>query len=677
MYRMAVTVVVALGLVGCAQILGVNDVTVGIGGQVRGLWDGTNGVALRLQASGTDALLTVNTNGVFHFAELLDPGTSYTVTVATNPVQHTCVVDGGGNGMVADTDGTSVSIVCRGPSTSIALSGPWSWTFDPTQATQTLAGSIAMQDVALTVSGSELSSASVNGVEAVLGQPTPALALPLGTMMVSVAVIARSGLSKTYQLVFDRGTAVLEQAMYGKASNAGRGDGFGSSVALSGDILAVGALFEASGATGVNPAGGQADNSAGGAGAVYVFVRSGTTWTQQAYLKASNAGTVDNFGSSVALFGDTLAVGSIGEASGVTGVNPVGGQADNSAPGAGAVYVFKRSGTTWTQQAYLKASNTGAGDNFGRSVALSGDTLAVGSIGEASGATGVNRAGGQADNSAPGAGAVYVFERSGTTWTQQAYLKASNTGAGDFFGTSVALSGDMLAVGAAGESSEATGVNPAGGQADNSAPGAGAVYVFERSGTTWTQQVYLKASNTGAVDNFGWSVALSGDTLAVGAYGEDSAAIGVNPVGGQADNRANQAGAVYVFERSGTTWTQQAYLKASNTGAPDSFGFSVALCRDTLAVGALLEASGATGVNPVGGQVDNSAFEAGAVYVFVRSGTTWTQQVYLKGSNTKAPDSFGNSVALSADTLVVGVSYDFTGESAPGGNDAGAVYVFR
>jgi len=186
-------------LTGCAQLIGLDNVVVKyyIGGQVRGLWDGADGVALRLQAPGTDTLLPVAANGAFQFPELFAPGTPYTVTVGTNPMQHTCVVDAGGDGMVAGADVTSVSIACTGPATSIALSGPWGWTFDPTKETQTFAGSIAMQDVVLAVSGSELSSASVNGVGATLGQPMPALALPLGTVMVPVAVTARSGLSKT------------------------------------------------------------------------------------------------------------------------------------------------------------------------------------------------------------------------------------------------------------------------------------------------------------------------------------------------------------------------------------------------------------------------------------------------------------------------------------------------
>ncbi|MEK6642277.1 MAG: FG-GAP repeat protein, partial [Planctomycetota bacterium] len=215
------------------------------------------------------------------------------------------------------------------------------------------------------------------------------------------------------------------------------------------------------------------------------------------------------------------------------------------------------------QQAYLKASNTEAGDYFGHSVAVSGDTVVVGAPLEDSNATGVD--GDQADNSAGDSGAAYVFVRSGGVWSQQAYLKASNTGDGDEFGISVALSGDTLVAGATAEDSNATGVN--GDQADNSAPRSGAAYVFVRSGGVWSQQAYLKASNTGATDEFGFSVAVSGDTAVVGASFEDSNATGVN--GDQADNSAADSGAAYVFVRSGGVWSQQAYLKASNTGATD------------------------------------------------------------------------------------------------------------
>src|SRR6266705_2053097 len=391
----------------------------------------------------------------------------------------------------------------------------------------------------------------------------------------------------------------------------------------------------------------------------------------QAYVKASNTGAADEFGFAVALSsdGNTLVVGAPDEAS-------AGIETDNSAPSAGAVYVYTRSGATWTQQAYIKASNAEAGDQFGTSVALSsnGNTLAVGAIGEASALTGVtagivNET--TAGNAAPGAGAVYVFTRIAGTWSQQAYVKASNTGAADNFGSSVALSGDgsTLAVGAIGE--------------DGSAAEAGAVYVFTRDlGGVWSQQApIVSASNAGALDLFGFSVALSGDgnTLAVGAIGEASA-IGVTPT----DNTAPSAGAVYVFTRSGTTWPQQAYVKASTIGAGDQFGFSVALSSDgnTLAVGAIGEASAATVID--GNQTDNTAPDAGAVYVYTRSGTTWAQQSYVKASNTGAGDHFGTSAALSSDgtTLAVGATGEDSSVTGINGNQAdnsapgaGAVYV--
>ena len=468
---------------------------------------------------------------------------------------------------------------------------------------------------------------------------------------------------------------IFAQQAYLKASNTGGGasDEFGYSVAVSGDTVVVGAVGEASNATGVN--GNQADNSAPASGAAYVFVRSGTTWSQQAYLKASNTGADDYFGWSLAVAGDTVVVGAFGDSSNATGVN--GNQADNSASASGAAYVFVRSGTTWSQQAYLKASNTGLGDNFGDAVAVAGDTVVVGARHEASNATGVN--GNQADNSATDSGAVYVFVRSGTAWSQQAYLKASNTGLGDNFGNAVAVAGDTVVVGARHEASNATGVN--GNQADNSALISGAAYVFVRSAGVWSQQAYLKASNTGGSDRFGYSVAVAGDTVVVGAGYEDSNATGVN--GNQADNSASNAGAAYVFVRSGTTWSQQAYLKASNTGMFDLFGVSVAVSGDTVVVGAFFEASNATGVN--GNQADNSASYSGAAYVFVRSGTTWSQQAYLKASNTGggAGDFFGSSVAVSGDTVVVVASGESSNATGVNGNQAdnsapasGAAYVF-
>ncbi|NVB39305.1 DUF4215 domain-containing protein [Pseudenhygromyxa sp. WMMC2535] len=477
--------------------------------------------------------------------------------------------------------------------------------------------------------------------------------------------------------------SLAEAVGYFKASNTDAYDEFGYSVALSddGNTLAVGANQESSYATGIG--GNQANDYASYSGAVYVFVRNGGAWSQEAYVKASNTGAYDRFGWSLALSGDgnTLAVGAW-EDSNATGIG--GNQADNSASGSGAVYVFVRNGGAWSQEAYVKASNTGAQDQFGDSLALSGDgnTLAVGAD-EDSNATGIG--GNQADNSASDSGAVYVFVRNGGAWSQEAYVKASNTSAEDWFGVRVALSGDgnTLAVGASGEDSNATGIG--GNQANNSRSGSGAVYVFVRNGGAWSQEAYVKASNTGAGDQFGDSVALSGDgnTLAVGAHWENSNATGIG--GNQANNSNSGSGAVYVFVRNGGAWSQEAYVKASNTGDDDYFGDSVALSGDgnTLAVGAYGEDSNATGIG--GNQANNSATRSGAVYVFVRNGSAWSQEAYVKASNTGASDHFGERMTLSGDgnTLAVGAHREDSNATGIGGNQAadsasasGAVYLY-
>ncbi len=475
----------------------------------------------------------------------------------------------------------------------------------------------------------------------------------------------------------------IAQQAYLKASNTGGGvgfnpgDNFGYSVAISGDTVVVGAFREDSSATGVD--GDQNNEGATDSGAAYVFTRSGSTWSQQAYLKASNTEAQDRFGYSVAISGDTVVVGAIGEDSSATGIDST---PNESASSAGAAYVFTRSGSTWSQQAYLKASNTGAQDRFGLSVAVSGDTVVIGAYQEDSSTTGVG--GNQNDETAFNAGAAYVFTRSGSTWSQQAYLKASNTGGQDQFGYSVAISGDTVVVGAIGEDSSATGVG--GDQNNEGAFDSGAAYVFTRSGSTWSQQAYLKASNTGGGnqfsstpgDNFGWSVAISGDTVVVGAYGESSSATGVD--GDQNNEGATDSGAAYVFTRSGSTWSQQAYLKASNTGSPDNFGISVAISGDTVVVGAYLEDSSAPGIDST---PNESATDAGAAYVFTRSGSTWSQQAYLKASNTGAYDYFGTSVAISGDTVVVGAPDEDSSATGVDGDQSlnnasasGAAYLF-
>jgi hypothetical protein len=405
------------------------------------------------------------------------------------------------------------------------------------------------------------------------------------------------------------------------------------------------------------------------------------------YFKASHAEQNDWFGQSVALSSDgtTLAVGADGDDSSAAGID--GDANDNSLDRAGAVHVFIRDEqNTWSKQAYIKASNPDMYDRFGQSTVLSadGNTLAVSAPYESSNADGINES--QSDDTAPEAGAVYVFVRDGRgDWSQQAYVKASNSDAGDWFGETLALAedGNTLAVGARAEASVATGIG--GPEISNSAAHAGAVYLFVRNGSTWSQQAYIKASNTDADDQFGFDVALSadGDTLAVGALSEASNAIGID--GDQSNDSAPAAGAVYVFVRGGVAWSQQAYIKGSNTEMGDSFGGSVALSADgnTLAVSAYNEASGAVGVDA--DQNDNSVPEAGAVFVFVRDGLTWSQQVYIKASySLEMYHYFGMDVVLSGDgdTLIVnarsksgaiGLGGDPADTSAP---NSGEVFVF-
>lgn len=447
----------------------------------------------------------------------------------------------------------------------------------------------------------------------------------------------------------------------------------------------------------------------------------------EAYLKASNPDENDHFGRPVSMSGDLLAVGAVGEDSAATGVG--GDATDNSASRSGAVYVFRRTESGgWMQEAYLKANHAGANDQFGRSVSLSGQVLAVGADAEDSAATGVD--GDASDDSARDSGAVYVFRRDATgAWTEEAYLKPSNTGAGDHFGWSVSLSGTLLVVGAPFESGAATGVN--GDGTNNDAIDSGAVYVFHYGESeTWTEEAYIKASNTDAGDRFGAAVSLSGEVLAVGAEEEDSNARGAN--GDPDDDSATESGAVYVFRRdTGGTWAQEIYLKASDADAEDSFGASLSLEGDSLAVGAMNEtvyvyrrssegtwaeeaslhastpddydyfgisvslfgdllAVGAEGedsaaTGPNGDEESQRASDSGAVYLFRRSESgAWIQELYLKAPNTDADDRFGSSVCLWGDSLAVGSHGESSSATGVNGDQtsdslasSGAVYVYR
>ncbi len=494
---------------------------------------------------------------------------------------------------------------------------------------------------------------TVNGVSVKSGVASEAIALSVGVTNTVVVTCSAGGVQATYTIQVARGF----QEAYVKASTNIADLWFGYGMAISGDTLVVGAPNDSSLGKGVNASQTQDVTNGWASGAVYVFVRVGGNWSFQAYLKASNPDLMDFFGGSVAIDGDLLVVGAgdpivshVGEGSKATGIN--GDQGDNSAPYAGAAYVFVRNGTTWSQQAYLKADNTAKDQEFGAAVAVSGETVVVGQ-----------------PHSDKGKGRAYVFARAGDIWSQQTMLQPSQS-AGGAFGSSVSIDGDTVVVGAALERTM-TG-------------DGGAAYVFTRTGGIWSEQAYIRASNHTFGDQFGRSAALSGNTLVVGAAGESSKATGVG--GDQSDTSLKDAGAAYVFTRTAGVWGQQAYLKASNTNAKDEFGLSVAIAGDRVAVGAIGESSQVTGLN--GDASNNSAPGAGAAYLFVRAAGVWSQFAYLKASNPDAGDLFGGSVALWGDTVVVGAARPGGGEASNAtginGNQAdnsmpgaGAVYVFR
>ncbi|MBI4893844.1 MAG: carboxypeptidase regulatory-like domain-containing protein [Acidobacteria bacterium] len=367
------------------------------------------------------------------------------------------------------------------------------------------------------------------------------------------------------------------------------GDRFGNAVAISGDIAIVGASNETLLPSNSNQ------------GFAYVFVRSGTTWSLQQKLAASDGTTNDLFGFSVALnaTGDRAVVGAIGDDS-----------------NKGSAYIYTRSGSTWTQEAKLTAFDGVAGETFGSAVAINGNTILIGAA--------YHNVGSKVRQ-----GAVYVFFLN-TTWALQAQLLAADGAAEDAFGRSVALQGDTALIGAP--------VASVGGQMFQ-----GAAYVFQRTGSSWAQQAKIGASDGAASDLFGISVALSGDTALIGSVLDD--------IGSDVDR-----GSAYLFGRSGTSWSQSAKLVASDGRANDQFGNSVALEGGVALIGAYLADASTPNENQ------------GAAYVFTGSGSSWSQLERLAVSDPSNDAHVGDSVALSNGTLIVG--------AANAASATGAAYVF-
>ena len=302
------------------------------------------------------------------------------------------------------------------------------------------------------------------------------------------------------------------------ASDAAAGDMFGrtaNSLALSGGTAVIGAYLS--------------DDAGANSGSVYIFVDDGTGWSEQAKLTASDAAPVDLFGYAVSISGDTVAIGSFHD--------------DGQEPDVGSVYVYERSSGTWPETAKLRAGDGAEGDWLGRAVAMSGNSIVAGARKHA--------------HRAVDAGAAYIFRFDGTSWAQEAELNANDGAAGDYLGVSVGIDGDVAVVGAP--------------LADVGGPDSGAAYVFRWDGTSWSQEAKLVASDGDRRDWLGFSVGISGDTVVVGAHRKGP---------------GRDKGAVYVFRFDGITWSQEAKLTASDAKANDAFGFSVAIDGETVVVGA-------------------------------------------------------------------------------------------
>lgn len=356
-------------------------------------------------------------------------------------------------------------------------------------------------------------------------------------------------------------------------------DEFGREVALDGDTAVVGVPYE---------------DYYSSPGVAYVFVRSGGTWNLQASLRAADGSNYEWFGASVAVSGDTIVVGAPR--------HPWGPAT------TGAAYVFTRSGGTWSQRTELVPADAAPDDGFGGAAAVDGSTALI-----------------------SGGGQVYVFTGSGADWSQQATL----TGEGGI-GSAVAVTGDTGVVGARGWGA-AGGVNDA----------IGAAFVFVRAGGVWSQQARLTAADGQPGDYLGTSVALSGDTVVVG--------------------RGQGTGAAYVFTRAGTTWSQQAKLAnpEPSSSYPDCFGTSVALVGNTALVG-----------SPYADYTYGNDNQ-GAAYLFERSGTTWHQQATVTAPGGAAGDNFGDAAAMSGDVALIGAPLDDVDHGGWLSVDQGAAYLLE
>lgn len=495
--------------------------------------------------------------------------------------------------------------------------------FDPEVHSYRVKLPLLAQQLTLTPSAPSAARIELNGSVVTPGQDWTTPTLPLAELPVKLTLTSSSGETSEYEVIVDRGG---KQTAYLKATNVDEGDNFGISVAMSGDTLVVGAMYEDSAAMSVN--GDQSDNNMRDSGAAYVFVQRGDVWEQQAYLKPNDPAVQDYFGVALAIDGDTLVIGSVH-------VDITGLSGTFTRPGA--AYVFTRSDGKWSQSARLTGAT--AADAFGYAVSISGNTIAVGSPSDG------------------GDGTTYVYTRNGPQWNEQK-LKAQPKADRAMFGCAVALSKDTLLVGANTDSTELT--------------NAGSAYVYVRSGGRWTLQQRLTSDPPASGANFGYAVALAGDDAVIAA--PRAAAIAAPVV--------TSPGQVFAFRRSEGAWQQTQVLSAMLPRSSDAFGSSLALNDTALLIGASGDSSGARGVGADASRRD--LLYSGAGYLYARENRQWEQSAYLKAGNAGLNDSFGLAATLAGDTAVFSANWEQSKSAGINGNPnddsantSGAVYVFK
>ncbi|EAQ41505.3 Ig-like domain-containing protein [Polaribacter sp. MED152] len=373
------------------------------------------------------------------------------------------------------------------------------------------------------------------------------------------------------------------------ASDAAASDFYAYDVAIDGEYAIVGARGN--------------DDNGSNSGSAYIlkYNIALNTWEEQVKLIPNDAASSEYFGNSVAIKGDLVIVGAFYDVT------------NNQRNGA--AFVFRKSGNTWNQEAKLLASDGVQYDHFGYDVAIDGNTAVIGAM--------------YTDNNGVNSGSAYVFNYNGSSWTQTQKIQPADVSQYKEFGRAVDISGNNILVGAFGDNSY-----------------AGAAYIFNNDGNTWTQEAKLTASDASAYDYFSYqSIGIDGDYIVVGAFGNDNSNLG-------------DSGSAYIYHKTNSGWMEESIITAIDAAAGDQFSISVDISGDVVVVGARLD--------------DDKGSNSGSAYVFQRNGTAWSQQSKLLASDGASNDYFGLASAIDGNNIIIGAY-----ANDDNGSSSGSAYIFN